>query len=158
MNKELKIKKGQIIQRQGELNSKVYYVKSGMLRSYAIDKNGKENIFMFAPEGWVIADTNSPEIPSILFIDALEDSVILEFPKDIEREKENIVAITKRLSALQNRILILISTNAIERYENFEEMYPTLVQRVPQRMIASYLGITPETLSAAKSKRRNAVK
>ena len=156
--KKIKIKKGQIIQREGVLNSKVYHVKSGLLRSYAIDKNGKENIFSFAPEGWVIADTNSPEIPTVLFIDALEDSVVLERPKDIEREKENIAAITKRLNALQNRILMLISTNAIERYEKFEEMYPNLVQRVPQRMIASYLGVTPETLSAAKSKRRKRTK
>lgn len=126
-----------------------------MLRSYAIDKSGKENIFMFAPEGWVIADNTPPETPAPLFIDALEDSIIVELPKDIEREKENIVPISKRLVALQNRILTLISTSAIERYENFEKLYPNLVQRVPQRMIASYLGVAPETLSAAKSKRRN---
>lgn len=48
---------------------------------------------------------------------------------------------------------MLLSTSAIERYERFEDMYPNLVRRVPQRMIASYLGVTPETLSAAKSKR-----
>lgn len=110
---------------------------------------------MFAPEGWVIADNTSPESLAALFIDALEDSVIVELPKDIEREKENIVPISKRLVALQNRIITLISTSAIERYENFEKLYPNLVQRVPQRMIASYLGVAPETLSAAKSKRRN---
>lgn len=75
--KELKIKKGQIIQREGELNSKIYLVKSGLLRSYSIDKNGKENIFMFAPEGWVIADTCSPDVKSELFIDTLEDSIIV---------------------------------------------------------------------------------
>ena len=156
--KELKIKKGQIIQSEGELNSKVYHVKTGLLRSYAIDNNGKENIFMFAPEGWVIADATSPEVPTVLFIDALEDSVILKFPKDIEREKENIVSITRRIYSLQNRILMLISTSAIERYEKFEKIYPKLVQRVPQRMIASYLGVAPETLSAAKSKRRKRLK
>ncbi|MEM6844887.1 MAG: Crp/Fnr family transcriptional regulator [Bacteroidota bacterium] len=151
--KEIEIKKGQIIQREGELNSKVYFVKSGLLRSYAIDKNGKENIFMFAPEGWVIADTNPPDQPTVLYIAALEDSIVRVLPKDIESEKENIVPIFKRLSVLQNRILMLISTNVIERYEHFVEMYPNLVQRVPQRMIASYLGVTPETLSAAKAKR-----
>ncbi len=155
---EIKVKKGQILQSEGEYNTKVYHVKSGLLRSYSIDKNGKENIFMFAPEGWVIADSRAPEYPSQLFIDALEDSIVVIFPKDIEREKQNIGAITKRLSALQNRILTLISTNAIERYELFISMHPTLVQRVPQRMIASYLGVTPETLSAAKSKRRKKMK
>ncbi len=49
--KEFKVKKGQILQREGELNTKIYIVKSGLLRSYAIDKSGKENIFMFGPEG-----------------------------------------------------------------------------------------------------------
>ena len=126
---EIKVKKGQILQLEGELNTKVYHVKSGLLRSYAIDKNGKENIFMFAPEGWVIADTVPPETPAVLFIDALEDSVVLVLAKNIEREKANIVPIAKRLSVLQNRILMLISSNAIERYENFVTMYPTLVSK-----------------------------
>jgi len=151
--KELKIKKGQIIQREGELNSKIYHVKSGLLRSYSIDKNGKENIFMFAPEGWVIADTCAPDVKSELFIDTLEDSIIVVLNKDLEREKHNIGALTKRLHVLQKRILMLISTNAIERYENFIETYPHIAQRVPQHMIASYIGVNPETLSAAKSKR-----
>ena len=60
---EIKLKKGELLQRSGEFNSKIYHVKSGLLRSYSIDKNGKENIFMFAPEGWVIADTTSPDTP-----------------------------------------------------------------------------------------------
>lgn len=150
--KELQVKKGTIIQSSGELNTKVFVVKSGLLRSYSIDKNDKENVFMFAPEGWVMADTSNPEIPSVLFIDALEDSVLTVLPKDIEREQGNVEALIKRLTALQHRILMLIRTNAIERYEHFIDSYPTIVQRVPQRMIASYLGVTPETLSAAKSK------
>ncbi len=107
---------------------------------------------MFAPEGWVIADTTNPDTPTVLFIDAIETSTVVALPKDLEREKKNIAALTKRLNVLQNRILMLISTHAIERYEHFVSMYPNIVQRVPQRMIASYLGVTPETLSAAKSK------
>ncbi|MDN5215154.1 Crp/Fnr family transcriptional regulator [Fulvivirgaceae bacterium BMA12] len=150
--KEITLKKGEILQRSGELNTKVYHVKSGLLRSYSIDKNGKENIFMFAPEGWIIADTCKPESEAVLFIDALENSTVRILPKDLEREKQNISAITKRLNALQNRILMLTSTNAIERYEQFIMEYPNIAQRVPQRMIASYLGVTPETLSAAKNK------
>ena len=152
--KELKVKKGDILQRSGELNTKVYHVQSGLLRSYCIDRNGKENIFMFAPEGWLIADAHEPEVPSVLFIDALEDSVVHVLPKDLEREKQNIPALTRRIGALQDRVLMLISSNAIERYEYFEKAYPNIVKRVPQKMIASYLGVTPETLSAAKSKRR----
>mgnify|MGYP003564028251 CR=1 FL=1 len=151
--KEITIKKGEIIQRSGEIGTKVYHVKSGLLRSYSIDNNGKENVFMFAPEGWVIADTCEPESKSTLFIDALEDSTVIEFKKDLEREKQNVRAITKRLNALQKRILMLISTNAIERYEYFIQTYPNIAQRVPQHMIASYIGVNPETLSAAKAKR-----
>ncbi len=153
--KELSIKKGEILQRCGELNTKVYHVKSGLLRSYSIDKNGKENIFMFAPEAWVIADNCNPESPADLFIDALEDSKILVMQKDLEREKQNVGAFTKRLNALQKRVLMLISTNAIERYEYFIQTYPDIAHRVPQRMIASYIGVNPETLSAAKSKHLN---
>ena len=151
--KEITLRKGQILQRSGELNTKVYHVKSGLLRSYSIDKNGKENIFMFAPEGWVIADTCEPESAAVLFIDALEDSNVIVLPKDLEREKQHVGALTKRLNALQKRILMLISTNAIERYEHFIQAYPNIAHRVPQRMIASYIGVNPETLSAAKSKR-----
>lgn len=85
--KEIVVKKGELIQRSGELNAKVYHVKSGLLRSYSIDKNGKENIFMFAPEGWLIADTCGPAKESVLFIDALEDSRVIVLEKDLEREK-----------------------------------------------------------------------
>ncbi len=148
------IKKGEIIQRSGDLNTKVYRVESGLLRSYCIDRNGRENIFMFAPEGWMIADSHGPEVPSFLYIDALEDSVVEVLPKDLEREKKNIPALTRRIAALQDRVLMLMSSNAIERYEYFVNTYPNMVQRVPQKMIASFLGVTPETLSAAKSKYR----
>lgn len=151
--KEATIKKGEIIQRSGERSTKVYHVKTGLLRSYSIDNNGKENIFMFAPEGWIIADSCEPESNSILFIDALEDSTVVVLQKDLEREKQNVGALTKRLNALQQRILMLISTNAIERYEYFIQTYPDIAQRVPQHMIASYIGVNPETLSAAKAKR-----
>lgn len=152
--KEITLKKGELLQRSGELNTKVYLVKSGLLRSYAIDKSGKENIFMFAPEGWVVADACPPESPAVLFIDALEHSTIQVLEKDLEREKGNVGALTKRMNALQSRILMLISTSAIERYEHFLRDYPNIAHRVPQRMIASYIGVNPETLSAAKSKRQ----
>ncbi|MFK7922700.1 MAG: Crp/Fnr family transcriptional regulator [Bacteroidia bacterium] len=148
--KKLSIKKGEIIQQKGEFNHKVYRVESGLLRSYSIDKNGKENIFMFAPEGWTIADSHHAEIAAELYIDALEDSEVLVYTKDLKVEEKNVGKIIKRLSVLQSRVIMLLSTSAIERYEHFVETYPDIVQRVPQRMIASYLGVTPETLSAAK--------
>ncbi len=149
--KRIHVKKGEIIQGKGDLNSNLYLVQSGLLRSYAIDKNGKENIFMFAPEGWIIADTQSAEVPSTLFIDAIEDSTVSVIPKNLKEEEKNVGKILNRLAVLQNRVIMLLSTSAIERYEHFIETYPDILQRVPQKMIASYLGVNPETLSAAKS-------
>ncbi|WP_299222658.1 Crp/Fnr family transcriptional regulator [uncultured Aquimarina sp.] len=149
---QLKVKKGDILQRKGDLNTKIYYVKSGLLRSYAIDKKGKEHIFLFGPEGWAIADNLPPDTPSDLYIDAIEDSTVT-----VALKQENInnavikaAPILKRLSVLQKRVIMLMSASAIERYEHFMEVYPEIAKRVPQRMIASYLGITPEALSKVK--------
>ena len=147
--KKIEITKGQIIQRKGDLNSKVYQVESGLLRSYTIDTKGKEHIFMFAPEGWIIADNAPPEQPCDLFIDALEDSKVIQKVKDFDSEHE-IQKLINRIGVLQKRVIMLMSAPAIERYEHFIQTYPDIVQRVPQRMIASYLGITPEALSKAK--------
>lgn len=148
--KEIEITKGQIIQRKGDLNSKVYQVKSGLLRSYTIDSKGKEHIFMFAPEGWIIADNAPPEQPCDLFIDALEDSKIIQKGKDFDSEHET-QKLIKRVAVLQKRVIMLMSAPAIERYVHFIHTYPDIVQRVPQRMIASYLGITPQALSTLRS-------
>jgi CRP-like cAMP-binding protein len=68
--KKLRIRKGQIIQRAGEINSKVYFVKSGLIRSYFFDKKGREHLFMFGLEGWIISDYLGTGEPSVLFIDA----------------------------------------------------------------------------------------
>jgi len=107
---------------------------------------------MFAPENWLIGDGVQKDEPCQLFIDALEDSVIIPIKKDspILSDSNKLV---RRVEVLQNRIIKLMSASAIERYEEFIETYPNIVQRVPQRMIASYLGITPEALSTVKRKR-----
>lgn len=151
--KKIKINKGQILQKNGELNTKIYHVQSGLLRSYFIDENGKEHIFMFAPEGWVIGDYTSPKEPSTLFIDVLEDASVIVFEKNIKKETDG-ERLIKRMSVLQKRVIQLMSSSAIERYEDFIATYPDISQRVPQRMIASYLGITPEALSKVKGERK----
>lgn len=143
------IKKGEIIQTKGERNTKMYIVRSGLLRSYFIDKKGKSHVFMFAPEGWIIADSISPHEPCDLFIDALEDSVVWSKEKDLSEDHE-LEKLVKRLYVLQKRVIMLQSAPAMERYEHFIETYPDIVQRVPQKMIASYLGITPQALSSLR--------
>lgn len=148
-----KIKKGHILQRTGDLNHKVFQVKSGLLRSYSIDEKGKEHIFMFAPEGWIIADNGFPNQASQLFIDAVEDSTAIQIEKRAF-DNHDTQKLIKRLGVLQHRIIMLMSASAIERYEHFIKTYPDIVERVPQKMIASYLGITPEALSTVKRLRR----
>ncbi|MEL6657450.1 MAG: Crp/Fnr family transcriptional regulator [Bacteroidota bacterium] len=150
--KKLEVKKGQILQHKGEVHTKVYIVKSGLLRSYTIDDKGKEHIFMFAPEDWLVADSSPPETPAELFIDAIEDSIVIERDKEITNGHDA-QKLINRLQVLQKRIIMLMSASAIERYEHFVATYPDIVQRVPQRMIASYLGITPEALSTVKRQR-----
>jgi len=147
--KKIEIKKGHVLQKPGDLNTKGYQVKSGLLRSYSIDDKGKEHIFLFASEGWIMADHVSPTTPADLYIDALEDSILIEIIKN-ENADHDVKKLIGRIESLQKRVISLMSASAIERYEHFISKYPDIVQRVPQKMIASYLGVTPETLSAAK--------
>lgn len=148
--KTINVKKGHILQRNGELNTKVYTVESGMLRSYTIDNKGKEHIYMFAPENWIIADNCDIDIPCDLFIDAIEDSTFTVTEKDFTILTSDRKSLVKRINVLQKRVIMLMSSSAIERYMHFVETYPDIIQRVPQRMIASYLGITPEALSKVR--------
>ncbi len=157
-NKIKTINKGQILLSRGDIATKTYFVRKGLLRSYTIDEKGKEHIFMFAPENWIITDMVSQiyNIPSDLYIDALEETEVELLDKDtfeqMNKTQSNTVSteverLMKRAAVLQKRVLLLMSATAKERYEDFIKTYPNIVQRVPQKMIASYLGITPEALS-----------
>lgn len=164
------VAKGTVLQRKGDILTKVYFVKRGCLRSYTIDEKGKEHIFMFAPEGWIMADIESEvkNAPAELYVDAIEQTEIEIYSKSnidkILLSKQMITEIgseklLKRISVLQQRIIMLMSASAFERYEDFIKTYPNIVQRVPQKMIASYLGITPQALSTirrVKTKRKSA--
>ena len=154
-----KVIKGEVLQKQGDLKIKSYLVKKGLLRSYTIDDKGKEHIFIFAPEGWIVSDMESQTkgSPAQLFIDALEDAELEVIEKNIldqtssftstEQTKAHTLNLVNRISTLQKRVLLLMSASAKERYKDFLITYPNIIQRVPQKMVASYLGITPEALS-----------
>ncbi|PCJ90967.1 MAG: Crp/Fnr family transcriptional regulator [Flavobacteriaceae bacterium] len=160
--KTKQFQKGDILQRDGDAKASTFYVKKGLLRSYIIDSKGKEHIFMFAPAGWITADLEALEFnePVKLFIDCLEDSEIIIFNKDcllkadLPKEKiaENTQLLYRRLGKLQRRVLMLMGSPAIDRYTYFINTYPELPNRVPQRMIATYLGITPQALSTIRRK------
>lgn len=149
-----RVAKGEILLRKGDKIRKHYFVKTGLLRSYTLDEHGKEHIFMFAPEGWIISDIGwqVPGKEAELYIDAVENSEVevledgLFSSIDLSNE-EAIQKLTNRIYVLQKRIILLMSASLRERYLDFLATYPAIAQRVPQKMIASYLGVTPEALS-----------
>ena len=163
MNAKTKhLKKREIIQKAGENTSLAYYVKKGLLKSYTIDEKGKEHIFMFASEGWIIADIESQEFnqPTELYIDCIEESEVIVFDhkcfklaKLTENQlRENAHLLARRIAVLQKRVLMLMSASAQKRYNMFLETHSKILNRIPQRLIASYLGITPEALSKIRGK------
>jgi len=153
-----KLKKGEFLQREGEWAKYGAFVVSVCLRSYVIDQNGKEHIIQFAPENWWIADFDSvlKKEPSRTFIDAISDSDILVSDFDSQqRLMEEIPefgksfrdGLQRRTAAKDKRIVATMSATAEERYRDFIKTYPTIAQMVPQHMVASYLGLSPETIS-----------
>lgn len=157
------VTKGSLILTQGEIANFTFMVKSGCLKSFVIDQTGKEHILQFAPEGWLIGDMDSSTnlIPSNIFIDAVEDSEIVlistsQFADYHNLEKalvtEMSIKLRNNLIATNKRIISLLSATAEQRYIEFTKTYPTLVQRLPLKLIASYIGITPEYLSEVRRK------
>jgi CRP-like cAMP-binding protein len=157
-----KAAKHEILLKSGETCHKGYFVLKGCLRSYSIIYN-KEFVMQFAPENWWIGDKNTltkPE-PALLNIDALEESWVLQFGYDFLDKMEKIAPESRYMMqdlqqnayrAMQKRVINLLGVRAEERYTHFIKTYPGLANRVPLQMIASYLGVTPQTLSRVRSK------
>jgi CRP-like cAMP-binding protein len=157
------VRKGIILLSQGDVCNVAYKVLKGCLKSYVIDKSGKEHILQFAPEGWLISDMDSfiNNKSSSTFIDAIEDSEVLLLSKSAlgsiaELDKETLVEqnekLLRNLISTNKRLINLLSASAEERYTDFIETYPTLLHRLPLKLIASYLGMTPEYLSDVRRK------
>lgn len=159
--KTVLISKGEFLLMQGQTCRDSFFVEKGLLRYYSIDSKGREHILQFAPENWFIADRESMYFgkPSQYFIQALEDSAIVRlnehFMLRLSENYPGFIAFNNRLlhnhiRNLQNRVNQLLSYTAEERYLSFIELYPDVLLRVPQAMVASYLGITPESLSRVR--------
>jgi CRP-like cAMP-binding protein len=152
---------GEFLQRAGDVSRHAAFVATGCLRSYVIDPNGKEHIVQFAPETWWLADSTSlaSGAPSQYFVDAVEDSELLLIdPLSHQQMVDQVpgyaaamrTGLQRHNAAKDQRIVTSLTASAEERYLEFMERYPSIAQRVPQRMVASYLGVSPETISRVR--------
>ncbi len=153
-----KLRKKQYFLQEGDIAFHTAYIAKGCLKTFTVDSEGSEHIYQIAIEGWWTADIYSflTGEPAIYNIEAVEDSELLITDK-VGRERifERVpkferfmrILIEKNVVANQHRLNSMMMLSAEERYLSFIKKYPQIVQRVPQHMIASYLGIKPETLS-----------
>lgn len=161
--KPKKLRRKQYLLQEGDVCREIGFVEKGMLRAYSVDEGGTERIIQFALEGWLIADLYSflTGEAATYNIDAIEDSELLLISRPAHEELlRNLpqyetytrLSITNAYIAMQRRITSIISTTPEDRYADFMSKYPQIAQRVPQHMIASYIGLTPETLSRVRKR------
>ena len=153
-----KLRKKQYLLQEGDVCKVIAFVEKGALRQYSVDENGAEHIIQFALEAWTISDLYSFLTGEIATynIDALEDAELVLISKAaheelllkvMKYETYTRLQITGAYIAMQKRLTSIISSTLEERLANLNALYPDIVQRVPQHMIASFMGLQPETLS-----------
>ena len=158
-----KLRKRQYILQQDDICKNLIFVENGLLRSYNLDDKGNEHILQFAPEGWWIADVYSffTGENSNYNIDAIEDSELLLITNSaLEQLYERVpkferyfrILTQNNMIAMQKRLMSELSSTAEDKYLKLIAAYPNIVARVPQHMIASYLGLTPESLSRIRKR------
>lgn len=161
-----KVRKKQYVLQAGDKAEFSIFVSKGCLRSYNVDASGEEHIMQFALEGWWIGDLNAflTNEAATYNIDALEDTEVLLIEQQIMDTLFDKVPMFERYIrlllqgnyvAMHRRLVSAISTTAEEKYLRMQKQYPDIMQRVPQHMIASYLGLKPETLSRIRKKLAN---
>lgn len=157
-----KLRKKQYLLQEGDVWRYNAFICKGFLRTYQIDDKGHEHIMNFAPENYWTGDRESlqNETPSPFNIDAIEETHVLLINKqDFDNLCKKIPAfndmvntiLQRSFNASQRRIHAAISYSAEEKYQHFLDTFPHIVNRIPQHMIASYLGLSPETLSRVRT-------
>lgn len=158
------VSKGDMLIRQGEQVKRIYYVTNGCLRSYCTDKNGKSHTLQFGIKGWWISDyiaIHSKE-EATLTVECLTDSTVIEFVAAKlngihalfpEFEPYQRVNLERHVVSLHRRILNQLQLTAAERYQLFLDQYPDIEQYTRNYHIASYLGITQESLSRIRAEK-----
>ena len=157
------LKRKKMYLRAGEVCKHSAFVTDGTLKSFTVDKDGKEHILSFAIRDWWIADMYSllSQKPAILNITAIADAEVLMLSRQNQQllyekvpkfERFFRIIVENSLVANQQRLIDNMSSPAEERYLRFIEKYPAIPSCVPQHNIASYLGITPEFLSKIRAR------
>lgn len=158
-----RLKRKEFLLMQGDICMTENFIVSGCLRTYTIDDNGFEHILMFGVEDWWVGDLYSflTQSPATFFIDALEDTEILQISKiNLDQlyvrvpkfERFFRLIIQNAFIAQQQRINQNLSFSAEQRYLDFILKYPQLEQRLSQKQVSAYLGITPVFLSMLRKK------
>lgn len=158
------VPKKTIVLTEGQSCKQLIYVHSGALRSYCLDKDEKESTIMFAVADWWVTDMYCylNEKPAMMYIETIEDSCIFQLSRDNFDKLFTAVPKFERFFRIlmqnaytreQLRTIENLTRTAEERYDRFMDKYPGIVQHVTQKQIASYLGITPEFLSAIRKKK-----
>jgi CRP-like cAMP-binding protein len=153
-----KLRKKQYLVQEGDVCKYMAFICKGAMRFYSVDDKGIEHIIRFGIENWWITDRESflSKEPSVYNVDAVEDCELLVVTKqdldELNRQSSSFAELSKILEqrtfvAAQKRIHAAISRSAEERYNELQKINPSFIQRFPQNMIASYLGVSPETLS-----------
>jgi len=162
--RKIAVSKKQVLLQQGEVCRNIYFVNSGIVRAYYSDKQDKETTIMFGSTDWWITDMFSflNQQPALMYLEALEVSEVLELSKtdmdqlyvDVPKfERFFRILIQNAYVREQVRVIHNLSMTAEERYQIFIQKYPQIANRVTQKQIASYLGITPEFLSAIRARK-----
>jgi len=160
----LKLKRKEFLLKEGQIGHSIYFVEKGCLRMYFIDNKLNEQITQFALENWWMADHFSfiDNKPSSYFIQTVEKSEVLAIHtssfETILRELPQMeryfrIVMQRALAASQLRIKYMYEMSKEEFYQLFCDSFPEFVQRVPQYMIASYLGLTPQYVSELRKKK-----
>jgi CRP-like cAMP-binding protein len=160
--KEKQIKPQEYLLQEGEICIHSIFVNAGCLRSYTLDKKGSEHILQFAPSGWWIADMYSmlTRQPGELYIEAMEDTeVLLLHVDDREKlllkvpkfERFFLINVADFMITFRQRLMGDLGLPARDRYLLFCSRYPTLIEKLPQKQIALYIGVTPEFLSEMRA-------
>jgi CRP-like cAMP-binding protein len=158
-----RFRKRQFILQEGDISRYETFIVKGITRTYETDEKGQEHIVQFGPEDWWIGDMYSflSDTPSVYNIECIEDTEVLQITKANQEKLFNQVPKMERyfrillqnaFIALTKRVASSLAKSAGERYEEFKTTYPHIDNRVPNHQIASFLGITPQSLSRIRGK------